>query len=232
MSRLLEEPPVYTPSPGMEALRACPPLQSGDHLDAAEFLRRYEGHEARGEHIKAELISGIVYIVLPAHYEAHGKSDSILQYWLAHYATFAQGTDHAINATVMLNIEDVPQPDGFLWDTTASNARVTPDDYLEGAPELIVETSATSVSYDSRQKLEAYLRAGVREYIIWRTLDGELDWFVLEQGKYVRQQPDAGGILRSRHFQGLWLNVTALFARDRRGVLRTLEEGLAAAGMK
>jgi hypothetical protein len=66
----------------------------------------------------------------------------------------------------------------------------------------------------------------VREYLVWRTYDEAVDWFVLREDEYVRLEPDAEGILRSPHLPGLWLNTKALLAHDRRGVLRTLDEGL------
>jgi putative restriction endonuclease len=212
--------------------RACPPLQNGDHLDAAEFMRRYEAMEARGDHFNAELINGIVYFMYPAHFASHGESDSILQMWLAHYAAYATQARHASNATVKLSRKDVPMPDGLLWDTSAKNASLTDDDYLEGSPELAAETSATSASYDTHEKFKAYQRAGIFEYIIWRTLEEELDWFMLEHGKYVRATPDEHGVIRSQYFQGLWLNAPALLSMDRREVLRTLDEGLAAQGLR
>jgi hypothetical protein len=44
--------------------------------------------------------------------------------------------------------------------------------------------------------------------------------------EYVPLQPDSEGILRSPHLAGLWLNVRALLAQDRRQHLRTLDDGL------
>ncbi len=224
MSILLEPLPK-------QRLQSCPPLNNGDHLSAAEFFRRYKAMEDRGDLRNAELINGIVYFMSPLSFESHGQPDSVLQHWLAHYSTYATNVEHASNATLKLGRKDMPQPDGFLWDTTASNARLTSDGYIEGAPEIVAETSASSVSYDTREKLDSYLRAGVLEYIILRTLDNELDWFVLENDEYVRLQADDQGIIRSRYFKGLWLNVPAMLAHDRRAVLRTLETGFAAAGI-
>ncbi len=206
--------------------RECPPLQTGDHLDAAEFLRRYEAMLKRGHSVRAELIDGIVYIMQPFHFETHGESDSILQMWLATFAAYSPGIRHASNAALKLGPHDRPQPDGFLWDTSQSRARLTPDDYLEGAPELVAETSASSASYDTRQKRDAYLRAGVLEYLVWRTLEDEIDWFFIDHGAYVPLVPDAHGILRSRYFSGLWLNKPAILAHDRRAVLDTLNQDL------
>jgi len=51
-------------------------------------------------------------------------------------------------------------------------ARISPDDYIEGSPELIVEIAASSASLDLHDKKRAYRRSGVQEYLVWRTLEG------------------------------------------------------------
>jgi len=67
-----------------------------------------------------------------------------------------------------------------------------------------------------------YRRSGVHRFD-----DGEVDWFWLERGTYVRQQADAGGILKSRVFPGLWLDVAALLRGDLRALRATVERGTA-----
>ena len=106
-------------------------------------------------------------------------------------------------------------------------SEIGPDGYVEGAPELIVEVAASSASYDLHDKLRAYRRNGVQEYVVWRVLEGALDWLVLREERYERQEPDEGGVLRSEIFPGLWLNVEALLAGDMTAVLVTLQQGLA-----
>ena len=101
-------------------------------------------------------------------------------------------------------------------------AHIRPDGYVEGAPPLVVEIAASSASYDLHDKLRAYRRSGVQEYIVWRTLDGALDWLRLQEGEYVRVEPDVNGMIESAVFPGLRLNVPALLARDRAGVLAAL----------
>lgn len=208
------------------AARRLPPLANGDRLTAAEFMRRYEACE---EDFRAELINGITYVMMPAHFEGHGVADSITNFWLGYYACKTPGVEHAQNATTMLSRFDIPQPDGMLiWlPEKGGQTRRTPDDYLQGAPELIVEVAASSSNYDMHDKRDAYLRAGVKEYIVVRTWDKAVSWFMLEDDQYIEVQPDKKGICRSQVFPGLWLNVPALIALDRAGVLNTLESGLA-----
>ncbi len=213
-------------APARRASRRVPPLFNGDRLTAAEFMRRYE---ACGEDVKAELINGIAYVMMPAHFEGHGVSDSITNFWLGYYACKTQGVQHAQNATTKLSRLDIPQPDGLLmWlPEKGGQARKSEDDYLEGAPELVVEIAASSRNYDLFDKRDAYLRAGVKEYIVVQTWDKIVNWFILENDEYAAMKPDKKGVLRSRVFPGLWLNAPALLALDRAGVLSTLEHGLA-----
>jgi Uma2 family endonuclease len=106
-------------------------------------------------------------------------------------------------------------------------ARISEDDYVEEAPELIAEVAASSVSYDLGKKLKAYRRNGVREYIVWRVQDREVDWFVLRGGRYEPMAPGADGLLRSELFGGLWLEPAALLRGDLATVLEVVRQGLA-----
>ncbi len=209
------------------AQTTVPPLENGAHLPGREFLRRYE---AMPELKKAELVDGIVYMASPVRLDQHGAPDSLLQTWLGTYAIATPGVQAASNTTVRLGPDDVPQPDGLLRlrPECGGRSRVDSDGYLHGAPELVVEIAASSASADTRQKLAAYRRAGVREYLVWRTEDGALDWWKLEEDEYRPIPPDAaaGGLLRSELFPGLVLDVAALLSGDGHAVLTALQAGL------
>jgi Uma2 family endonuclease len=213
------------PERRQQARRGIPPLQSGDHLSAREFLRRYE---AMPEVKKAELISSIVYMGSPIRIDQHGEPDAFIQTWLGTYTVATPGVKHATNSTTRLGPDDVPQPDGLLRIAAefGGQARVDPKGYLDGAPELVVEVAASSVSLDVREKLATYRRAGVREYIVWRTEDERMDWWVLEEDEYRPLPAAADGTLRSKAFPGLWLDVHALLAGDGPKVMAKLQEGL------
>jgi Uma2 family endonuclease len=92
---------------------------------------------------------------------------------------------------------------------------------------LVVEVTASTASYDLHDKLRAYRRNGVQEYIAWRVLDSAIDWFSLQNDEYVRLEPDEEGMIESRVFPGLWLDVPAMLSGDLAGVLKKLQEGLA-----
>ena len=74
----------------------------------------------------------------------------------------------------------------FIEPECGGQVPISDDDYIEEAPELVVEVASSSASYDLGPKLEAYRRNSVREYVVWRVLDCEIDWFVLTDGEYRR----------------------------------------------
>jgi Uma2 family endonuclease len=132
----------------------------------------------------------------------------------------------ADNGTVYLDGRVEVQPDAFLWRPDPQSGYETEDDYFEGAPQLIVEVAASSVSYDLHQKKEAYRRNGVREYVVWRVLDTAIDWFRLQDGEYVPVQPDANGLIESAQFPSLRLHVDSMLAGDLSAVLAYLRPTL------
>jgi Uma2 family endonuclease len=207
---------------------ALPPLDSGDRLTRSEFERRY----AAMPHLKkAELIEGVVYIPSPVRVRSHGKPHGQIIGWVGVYCAATPGVDFADNATLRLDPDNEPQPDTMLWIGAAAGGRsyISDDDYLESPPELIVEVAASSASYDLHDKLKVYRRNGVQEYVVWRVYDRQVDWFRLENERYVTEPPDTAGIIHSRVLPGLRLAVTALIDGDLAGVLAELHKGLAAA---
>src|SRR5438094_7949608 len=131
----------------------------------------------------------------PVNHVDHGRPHFNVVAWLGQYAAFTPGVEGGDNSSLRLDLNSEPQPDGFLMllPTHGGQASIEPDGYLAGAPELVTEVAASSASYDLGTKLGAYQRNGVREYVVWRALEGEIDWFVLRAGAYERLSPDAAG---------------------------------------
>jgi Uma2 family endonuclease len=202
-----------------------PPLEPGDHLGREEFERRYR---AMPHLKKAELIEGVVYIPSPARFQHHSGPQAAIVACLYNYAAATPGVEAADNATVRLDLANEPQPDAvlFIEAQCGGQVRISDDDYIEEAPELIVEVASSSVSYDLGPKLEAYRRNGVCEYVVWRVLDREIDWFVLIDGEYRRLEPGADGIYRSTVFPGLWLDGKALLGNNHAKVVKCVQLGL------
>ena len=198
-----------------------PFMENGDMLTLTEFLQRYDAmHDVK----KAELIEGVVHMPSPVRIDQHAKPDGLIHGWLF---TFAIGNDLEFypNATLLTDTENSFQPDAILCSKPRAGGRVWLNNQglLCGAPELVVEVAASSVSIDLRDKLRVYRRNGVSEYIVWRTQDRAVDWFVLEEGQYVKLVPDRGQKLRSRVFTGLVLDVKALLNHDGSKVIATLK---------
>ncbi|MBW4564664.1 MAG: Uma2 family endonuclease [Mojavia pulchra JT2-VF2] len=206
--------------------RTIPFLENGDKLTRYEFERRYN---AMPNLKKAELIEGIAYIMPAAlRFRSHGQPHGWIIGWLVSYEAATPGVALGVEPTVRLDLDNEPQPDVVLLITpeAGGQARLSDDDYIEGAPELIVEIAASSVAIDLHAKKQAYRRNGVKEYIVWQVLEQKLSWFYLEQGEYLELVPDDRGILRSRVFPGLWLGVSELLVGNMQSVLAALQAGL------
>jgi hypothetical protein len=63
------------------------------------------------------------------------------------------------------------------------------------------------------------IEGGVREYLVWRSVAGEINWFQLRDGVDARGEPDNEGVIESEEFPGLRLDVRAMLAGDRPGVV-------------
>ncbi|OCQ89088.1 hypothetical protein BCD64_04775 [Nostoc sp. MBR 210] len=205
-------------------LSTLPPLENGDKLTRTEFERRYH---AMPKEKKAELIEGIVYMASPLRVTGHGEPHADVIIWLGLYKVATPGVKLADNSTVRLDADNEPQPDVCLRIANGGQTRVSDDDYIEGAPELIVEVAASSVSLDLHEKLKVYRRNQVQEYLVWRVYDNEFDWFKLEQGEYIKLAPNHEGVIYSLVFPGLCLDKAALLAGNLAKVLAVLQQGLA-----
>lgn len=204
-----------------EITTKLPVLESGDHLTRDEFHRRYS---QRPDLKRAELIEGVVYVPSPTRFTWHDKQAALMIFWLSVFAMNAPDLEVGGSATIYLDEHNEVQPDAFMFrpEPNRSPVRITEDGYLEGAPQLLVEVAASSASYDLHQKLEAYRRNQVQEYIVWRVLDDAVDWFRWRNGEFVRLEPNAAGVIESEVFPGLRLDLARLLAGDRAGLVAPL----------
>jgi len=218
-------PNVSTQTPRIRNRSTVPPLENGDRLTRDEFHRRYE---AMPENVKAELIEGVVFMSSPVRAKNHGEPSAQIITWLGYYSAFTLGTRTAENVTLFLDSDNQYQPDAVLRidEKYGGKSLINEDDYLKGAPELLVEISASTISKDLFEKKNVYRRNGVMEYIVWRVSDDEIDWFVLENGTYQKLGADKNGIIESKVFGGLRLNLKAMLAGDLQQVLSDLQKGL------
>jgi Uma2 family endonuclease len=147
---------------------------------------------------------------------------------LGHYWVATPGVEGSDNATLRLDLDNEPQPDTFLRILPGLGGQSWDDGgYVGGAPELVAEVTASSASYDLHDKLRAYQRNGVREYVVWRVEDRAIDWFVLREDHFERLPLGTDGCYRSEVFPGLWLDPAALLAGEIQRVMAVLQQGLA-----
>lgn len=206
--------------------KRTPPLQAGDHLTREEFERRYE---AMPNVKKAELIEGEVYMPSPVRWGHHASPHARVVGWLLAYELATPGTQVGDNGSARLDAESEPQPDAALiiLPSHGGQSSFSEDGYLQGAPELVVEVAVSRVSIDLHRKLRMYQANGVREYVVWRVEDQQVDWFVFREGLFVAATADAAGHFRSTVFPGLWLDANALVAGNLAGVMAVLQQGIA-----
>jgi Uma2 family endonuclease len=198
-----------------------PCLENGDRLTRSEFERRYA---AMPQVKKAELIEGIVYLPSPVRARQHGRPHALIMGWLGVYWAATPSVDLCDNTTVRLDLDNEPQPDALLR-IEGGTSRISEDDYVEGSPKLVVEIAASSASKDLHDKLRAYRRNGVQEYLVWQIYEQQLNWFSLQAGEYVLLAADNQGVICSQVFPGLWLAEPALL-QGVAAVLTCLQQGL------
>ena len=201
------------------------PLKDGERLTREQFHERYLAMP----HIKkAELIEGIVHMPSPVSSGFHGTPHISLSGWVYTYIAHTPYLEGGDDASVFFDGDNEFQPDVHLRiePEAGGHSWLNEDSYLVGAPELAVEVSGTTKSIDLGKKKQVYQRSGVKEYLVWRVRDDEVDWFGLEKGQFVPLKSDKKGLLKSEFFSGLWLDVPALLANDKLKVLETLHEGL------
>ena len=203
------------------------PLRNGEHLSRGEFERRWNAMP----HLKhAELIEGIVFMPPPTS-ETHSGSHSSVFRYLDRYAVETAGVIARITPSIRLDNKNEFQPDCLLRieSPALGRSRISADNYIEGAPELVAEVAVSSSDYDSHEKRDVYERMGVQEYLLWRVLDARLDWWMLRDGTYVPLQSRHDGVHCSQVFPGLWLDLRALLAGEHRRLATVLDKGLRSA---
>ena len=218
---IASQPTDSRPSSGLQV----PALENGDRLTRIEFERRYN----LLPHVKkAELVEGVVYLASPLRFEPHAEPNGDLIVWLGNYKVATPGVRLGDNPTVRLDLDNEPQPDVVLLIDASAGGQsdLGEDGYIEGAPELVAEIAASSAAIDLGDKLRAYRRNGVQEYIVWQVFDQKIDWFSLQNGDYISLLPDEDGAICSQRFPGLWLHVAAMLDGNMPQVLAVLQAGL------
>ena len=215
----------WTKTRAEETRSTVPSLQAGDHLSRTEFERRYHTMP----YVKrAELIEGVVYMPSPV-YLQHGEPHANVMGWLFGYKLATPGLRLADNTSVRLDFDNEVQPDAVLFRDSdiGGHCRISSEGFIEGSPDLVVEVSSSTVSFDMNTKLRVYRRNGVQEYLVLLAQEERAVWHVLVEGEYQVMIPDERGVLRSQFFPGLWLHPERFWTGDLSGLMAVLNKGLA-----
>jgi len=156
----------------------------------------------------------------------HCRGGSNFHFVLSYYAVHTPGIQCLANPTWII-LGNAVQPDVTLHIRAEFGGRTTDvKGYASGAPELAVEISKSTRSYDLGLNLALYQRAGVPEYVAALVQERRIEWRLLEEGSYQLMPPPADGIYRSQIFPGLWLDSSAFWRNDTTALIELLEQGL------
>jgi Uma2 family endonuclease len=219
MPTMTTAPQIYRP----------PLLYNGQRLEREEFYRRIDCLIEMGEDPKGiERLEGVVYMPASIRAQQHAEPQGYMVTWLGTYTAMTPGVQLGGNATSKLDLENDPESDAFLRirPECGGQSRTDRRGFIDGPPELLVEVTGSTTEKDLELKFEVYRRNGVLEYIVWETLAEEFYWFALENSEYVRMTPGVDGLLKSRVFPGLWLDVEALLNGDLARVLAIVQQGI------
>lgn len=82
-----------------------------------------------------------------------------------------------------LDAENQVQPDGYMWKLN-SQCNTDDNNYIVGAPEFVCEVVANSVARNTTAKLYLYQEVKAKKYVIWTTVEQEVYWYCLVDGRY------------------------------------------------
>lgn len=213
------------PAARSEKCKDRPPLNSGDRLSRAEFLRRYGQYP---ETKKAELVEGVVIVGSPVH-KQHSIPHFRFSTVLGVYCAGTPGILAGDNQSVILDQENELQPDLCVWVSEERRAKSEESEKgpLIGAPDLVVEVAASSASQELHSKLNVYLRSRVREYLVLLAYERETRFFRLVDGEFRAVQPDDAGVFRSQVLPGFRFRSDWFWQGRISELLELAREGLA-----
>lgn len=162
------------------------------------------------DNLRREIIGGEL-IVTPAPDYWHQRL--VVRIWLM-METAGQGRGEASVSPLEIRLteHDAVQPD-VLYLSLEKRDQLGPEGQIYGAPDVAVEiVSPSSSSIDRVRKFALYARSGVPEYWIVDRRNLAIDIHVLEDGHYVRVDPEIDGAYRSRVLPNLSVHPETLFA--------------------
>jgi Uma2 family endonuclease len=157
-----------------------------------------------------ELIFGEIVMSPAPTTKHHYVLSELNDHFKRHVHTHRLGRVFFAPVDVRLSVHNVVEPDLFF--VRRERLEVVKDNYVEGAPDLIVEVlSPSNRRQDIVRKAALYTQFGVPEYWI---VDPEAETIAvneLREGRYVHV-PNRRGFARSAVIPGLKVRVAAVFA--------------------
>ncbi len=161
-----------------------------------------------------EVIDGELFMSPPPTIEHQNAVSSLL----ANMRNYARQGNLGIVLTAPVGVrlqewEVTVQPDILF--VAKEREHIIKDDYIEGAPDLVIEVlSPSNWMIDRGRKQVTYRRAGVREYWLVDYRARSVDVLVLEDSEYVqRGHYEDGDITPSETLKGFSIAVSEIFAR-------------------
>lgn len=200
-----------------------PSLEAGDRLDRETFHALYE---AMPPGTRAELIGGEVFMPSPMK-RPHSNSSGVAYRTIIAYEDKTPGIESHCGISAFLGPESEPQPDLMLLIQPDSGGQVVfKDEYIIGAPELVIEIASATQSIDLHRKKSDYERHGVQEYIVVALRSQRVWWFTLQDEVFVERPFDADGLIRSIAFPGLWFDPVSLLTENKARARKASRRGL------
>lgn len=160
-----------------------------------------------------EVLNGELFLSAPPNRFHQKCSGKLFARMLFHAEKNGLGEVYTSPIGVRLPGQQVPvQPD--LLFVAKSRCSILGKDYIEGAPDLVVEVlSPSNWPYDRREKFQAYQAAGVQEYLIVDPRARTVEIFALEDGSYaLTASLRPGDTVRSAVLAGFEIAVDEIFA--------------------
>ncbi len=141
----------------------------------------YEDYLKWPETERWELIEGVAYDMTPSPSFRHQAVAGALYRLLGNKLADKSCIPVIAPTDVVLSEHDVVQPDVFI---VCDKKKIT-EANVQGAPDLIIEVLSPSTALkDRKEKKALYEKYGVKEYILADPIEGYVERYALESGRY------------------------------------------------
>jgi Uma2 family endonuclease len=162
---------------------------------------------------KADLIKGILYMQTPPS-DIHEAFFAFLFPLLVFYVRRKKlGVVRGSKSAVRLGEHDGPEPD--IMFISKEHQNIVKHDYVDGAPDLIVEiTSPSTAHIDGGKKKQQYAEFGVREYWLIDPNKQTAEFLINQDGEWESLPVTESGVFHSVAVPGFWLRLEWLFEEE------------------